>query len=136
MTRLLAIDYGAKRCGLAVSDELQIIATTLGYQDTSRVIQFLKDYFDKETVETIVLGYPVKMDGTDTDSTPLIREFRTRLEKEFADKRIVLQDESGTSKDAVAAMVQGGMKKKKRREKGNVDAIAATLILQSYMESR
>lgn len=93
---------------------------------------FLKDYFQKENVEEVVLGFPYE----ETDSTHHILKFKNQFEKEFPDKKIVLHDESHTSKMAVSAMVMGGMKKKKRREKGQVDAIAATLILQSYMESK
>ena len=133
MARIIAIDYGVKRTGLAVTDELQIIATTLGYQETSNLIHYLKKYFERVYVELIVLGFAVNIDGTDTDSTTLIRKFKQNLEKEFPDKEIVLQNEFGTSQEAKHAMIMGGMKKKNRRKKGNVDAIAATLILQSYL---
>ena len=136
MARIIAIDFGGKRSGLATTDNDQIIATALGYQLTIDLMSFLKDYLAKEDVETVVLGYPTNSDGADTDATPLVRQFKTKFEKEFPDKKIVLHDESFTSKLAMDAMIRGGMKKKKRREKGNVDAIAATLILQSYMESK
>lgn len=136
MARILAIDYGEKRCGLAATDPEQIIATAIGFQLTKDLIPYLKKYFQEEPVEKVILGYPTKSDGSDTDSTPSIRRFKMLFEKEFPDKPIVLHDESFSSKMAMDAMVMGGMKKKKRREKGNVDAVAATIILQSYMESR
>lgn len=136
MARILAIDFGKKRCGLAATDPEQIIASTLGHRPTGDLMNFLKDYFEREEVETIVLGFPTRSDGSDTDSTAAIREFKLKFEKQFPDKPIVLHDESYSSKMAVEAMVMGGMKKKKRREKGNVDAVAATIILQSYMESQ
>lgn len=136
MARILAIDYGKKRCGLAVTDPEQIIASTMGFQLTPDLLPFLNGYFNKESVEVVVLGYPTKSDGSDTDSTKSIRQFKTSFETQFPDKPIVLHDESFSSKMAMEAMVLGGMKKKKRREKGNVDAVAATIILQSYMESR
>lgn len=133
MARILAIDYGKKRCGLAVTDPLQIIATTLGYISTNELIPYLLNYFQNEKVEKVVLGYPTRTDGSDTDSTQSIRDFKSRFEKQFPDKQIVLHDEAFSSKLAKEAMLEGGMKKKKRREKGNVDAVAATIILQSYM---
>ena len=136
MARILAIDFGKKRCGLAVTDPEQIIATTLGYEPTDNLMQYLTTYFGKENVEKVVLGYPTKQDGSDTDSTPLIRQFKALFEKHFPDKPIVLHDEANTSQMAVQAMVLGGMRKKKRQQKGNVDAVAATIILQSYMESQ
>ena len=98
MARILAIDYGEKRCGLAATDPEQIIASTIGFQFTSNLMSFLKDYFEKEPVERVVLGYPTKTDGTDTDSTPSIRRFKADFEKQFPDKPIVLHDESFSSK--------------------------------------
>ncbi len=136
MARILAIDFGKKRCGLAATDNDQIIASAIGHQLTTDLFAFLKNYFLKEVVEKVVLGYPTKSDGSDTDSTQAIRDFKKKFEKQFPDKQIVLHDEAYSSKLAMDAMVMGGMKKKKRREKGNVDAVAATIILQSYMESR
>jgi putative Holliday junction resolvase len=136
MARILAIDYGGKRCGLAATDSLQIVASPIGFQPTDQLLPFLKNYFEKEEVETVVLGLPTRMDGTDTDATPLVRAFQERFKKEFPNKPIVLHDESHSSQDAAHAMVMSGMKKKKRREKGQIDTIAATIILQSYMESK
>lgn len=136
MARILAIDYGGKRCGLAATDPLQIVASPIGFQLTTDLMSFLKSYFQKEAVERVVLGYPTKVDGSDTDATQLVRQFKALFEKEFPDKPIVLHDESHSSQHAMQAMVAGGMKKKKRREKGQIDTIAAALILQSYMQSR
>ncbi len=136
MARILAIDYGAKRCGLAATDNDQIIASALGFEPPEKLVLFLEKYFQKEEVEEVVIGFPTRLDGSDTDATELVRAFVKRFQKTFPDKKIVLHDETFTSKMAMNAMVTGGMKKKKRREKGNVDAVAATLILQSYMESQ
>jgi putative Holliday junction resolvase len=136
MARILAIDYGGKRCGLAATDPLQIVASPIGFQLTTDLLSFLKSYFQKEDVECVVLGYPTRSDGSDTDATQLVRQFKTVFEKEFPDKPIVLHDESHSSQHAMQAMVMGGMKKKQRREKGQIDTIAAALILQSYMESK
>ncbi len=134
MARILAIDYGGKRCGLAVTDPDQIIATPIGFEITTNLKSYLKKYFLQNEVELVVIGHPTKTDGSDTDSTGLVMKFIDIFKREFPSKPIVLHDESHTSKMAMGAMVNSGMKKKKRREKGMVDAIAATLILQSYME--
>lgn len=121
---------------MAVTDPLQIIASPLGYQATDALMQFLKDYFEKEAVEKVVLGLPLKSDGSDTDATPLVRQFQSKFVQAFPTIPVILHDEGYSSQQAVQAMVSGGMKKSKRREKGQVDTIAATLILQSYMQSR
>ena len=135
MARILAIDYGGKRCGLAVTDPDQIIATPIGFEPTGNLKSFLKKYFNAQDVDLVVIGHPTKADGSDTDATELVMKFIAVFKREFPTKLIVLHDESHTSKMAMGAMVTSGMKKKKRREKGMVDTIAATLILQSYMES-
>lgn len=134
MARILAIDYGGKRTGLAVTDTDQIIATPLGYQSTSQLFDFLDEYFAKEDVEKVVIGYPLREDGSPTDATRLVEQFISKFKKLYADKPIILQDEANTSRQARSAMVMSGTRKKKRQQKGNTDAIAATLILQSYME--
>lgn len=121
---------------MAATDPDQIIASAIGFELTENIWDFLSDYFSRESVESVVLGYPTNWNGEDNDATPLVREFKEKFAKRFPTKPIVLHDESFTSKMASEAMVSGGMKKKKRREKGNVDAVAATLILQSYMETR
>ncbi|MCP4457085.1 MAG: Holliday junction resolvase RuvX [Cytophagales bacterium] len=135
MARILAIDYGGKRCGLAVTDPDQIIANPIGFEPANTLLSFLKEYFTNNEVERVVIGHPTKADGSDTNATGLVMKFIERFKVEFPAKPIVLHDESHTSKMAMGAMVASGMKKKKRREKGMVDTIAATLILQSYMES-
>jgi len=135
MARIIAIDFGAKRTGIAATDPERIIASPLGYKQSDELMDFLKEYFSKEEVDEIVLGYPTNHDGEDTDATPLVRKFKDSLQKNFPDKKIILHDESFTSKIAQEAIRDGGLKKKKRREKGMIDSIAATLILQSYMES-
>lgn len=134
MSRILGIDLGKKRTGLAVTDPLQIIAGPLKTIPTHTVIQFLKTYMTVESVEAIVLGFPTNLNNEDTDMTSDVRSFKKRLEREFPGKAIHLQDEKFTSKMALDAMIAGGMKKKDRRIKGNVDKISATIILQSYLE--
>lgn len=133
MPRILAIDYGLKRTGLAVSDPLQIIATGLTTIESPRLIPFLKEYFKKEAVELIILGEPKNWDDTDTHATPLVRKLTTQLEKEFPSIPVKLVDERYTSKMASQAMIEMGMKKMQRRNKALVDEIAATIILQEYM---
>jgi putative Holliday junction resolvase len=131
--RILAIDYGLKRTGLAVSDPMRIIATALDTVETQRLFQFLNDYFRRETVDELVVGLPKKLNNTATDMTPLVHQLVDKLKAKFPDKAVALIDERFTSKIALQAMIAGGMKKKDRQVKGNVDKISATLILQSYM---
>ncbi len=133
MSRILAIDYGGKRTGLAVTDPLQIIANALTTVETRILFPFLKDYFAKEQVEKVIVGEPVNWDETDTHATPLVRKFIKRFKREFPDIPIEGVDERYTSKMAVHAMIDMGMKKKDRRVKGNIDQIAATIILQEYL---
>lgn len=134
MARIMAIDYGGKRTGLAVTDPLQIIANALTTIETKILFPFLKDYFAKEEVEKVIIGEPVNWDETDTHATPLVRKFIERFKREFPNIPIEGVDERYTSKMAVRAMIDMGMKKKDRRIKGNIDQIAATIILQEYME--
>ena len=136
MGRILAIDYGRKRVGLAVTDPLQIIATPLETVHSKDVIQYLKDYDKAENLEAIVLGMPMNLNNEPTDATLGAQQFENLLKKQFPEKPVYLQDERFTSKMAMDAMIAGGMKKKDRREKGNVDKISATIILQSFLESR
>lgn len=133
MARILCIDYGKKRTGIAVTDPLQIIATGLTTVDTGVLMPFLKNYFIQETVETIVIGDPKNLDDSDTHATPLVAKFIKKLEKEFPEMPIVKVDERYTSKMAKRAMIEMGMKKKDRQNKRNVDEIAATMMLQEYM---
>jgi len=135
MARVLAIDYGGKRTGIAVTDPLQIIATGLTTIESKQLIPFLKKYFIDEQVERIVIGMPKNWDETDTHGTPLVKAAIKKLQKEFPDMPIIEVDERYTSKMAKAAMLEMGMKKSERRVKGNVDVIAATIMLQEFMRS-
>ncbi|PWL24807.1 Holliday junction resolvase RuvX [uncultured Roseivirga sp.] len=136
MGRIIAIDYGSKRVGLAVTDPLQIIASPLDTVHSKDVIQFLKNYDQSEGIESFVLGMPKNLYGKDTNATQQVRQFHNLLKKQFPEKAVYLHDERFTSKMAMDAMIAGGMKKKDRREKGNIDKISASIILQSYLESR
>jgi putative Holliday junction resolvase len=136
MGRILAIDYGLKRTGLAVTDPLQIIATALETVETPTLILFLKNYFQKEKVDEVVIGLPKKLNNEDSDTASEIRKFTALFKKNFSSIIIKEVDERFTSSMAQQAMVAGGMKKKDRQVKGNVDKISATLILQSYMQRK
>lgn len=136
MGRILAIDYGSKRVGIAVTDPLQIIATGLTTMEYKLAFDFIVNYCEKEKVETIVMGYPLNFDGSKTDSTQGVEDFVKKLEKRLPQMEIILEDERLTSKMAKEAMIAGGLKKMKRRDKSLVDKISATLILQSYLESK
>ncbi len=136
MARILCIDYGGKRTGLAVTDPLQIIATALTTIHTKELIPFLKKYFEKESVELILIGEPLNLDDSATHATPLVKAAIVRLKKEFPLIPIQTVDERYTSKMASRAMVEMGMKKKDRQVKGNVDQVAATIMLQEYLQSR
>jgi len=135
MARILAIDYGQKRVGLAVTDPLQIIANGLETVPVAGVLDFLKKYLEKEAVEKIVIGLPKQMSGEESESMKYIRPFVARLQKTFPDMEIVYVDERFTSVLAQKAMLDGGLKKKDRQNKALVDKISATIILQSYLES-
>lgn len=133
MARILCIDYGGKRTGIAVTDPLQIIATSLTTIETKDLISFLKKYFQEEAVELILIGEPLNLDDTPTHATPLVKAAIVKLKKEFPDMPIQTVDERYTSKLASRAMVEMGMKKKDRQVKGNIDKIAATIMLQEYL---
>lgn len=135
MGRVLAIDYGTKRTGIAVTDALRIIATPLETVPTQELISFLKAYLQKETVDEFVVGMPKTLKNEDSAIAPLVRKFIEELKKTFPDKRVHLADERFTSSIAMRAMIDGGMKKKDRQEKGNVDKISATIILQSFLDA-
>ena len=135
MSRILAIDYGGKRTGLAVTDPLQIIATGLTTIDSKELIPFLKKYFLQEQVELIIIGLPKNWDESDTHGTPLVEKAIKKIQKEFPLIPLKTVDERYTSKMAKDAMLEMGMKKKERRDKKNVDMIAATIILQEYLQS-
>jgi putative Holliday junction resolvase len=131
----MSIDYGLKRTGLAVTDPLQIIATGLTTVDSREIIQFLKNYFQKEPVELIIIGEPKNWDDTATHATPLVEKFIKQLQKDFPGMPIKKVDERFTSRMAKDAMLEMGMKKKDRRNKAMVDEIAATIMLQEYLNS-
>ena len=133
MPRILSIDYGSKRTGLAVTDPLKIIATGLAGIHTKELENFLKDYFAKEEVEQVIIGLPTNWDDSDTHATPLVQAFINRFIKLFPNMPIRKVDERFTSKMAVQSMVESGMKKKKRQNKSTVDEIAATIMLQEYL---
>ncbi|MGL6269781.1 MAG: Holliday junction resolvase RuvX [Chitinophagaceae bacterium] len=134
MARIISLDYGLKRTGIAVTDPMQIIATGLTTVETQKLMQFLKDYFAKETVELILIGEPKNLDDTDTHATGPVKQFISRLKKNFPQIPIETADERYTSKMATRAMIDMGMKKKDRRNKALVDEIAATMMLQEYLE--
>ena len=134
MPRIISIDYGKKRTGIAVTDPLKIIATGLTTVDTQKLMPFLKDYFLKEEVEMVIIGMPVNLDDTDTHATPMVRQFIGGFKKNFPAIPIKEVDERFTSKMASRAMIEMGMKKKQRQDKSLVDEIAATLMLQEYLQ--
>ncbi len=136
MGRILAIDYGRKRVGLAVTDPLKIIATALDTIDESKVLDFLKAYCSKEDVETFVVGMPKTLDNNDSENAKYVKAFSEKLIKALPAIPIHFIDERFTSSMALDAMIAGGMKKKDRREKGNIDKISATIILQSFLEQQ
>ncbi len=135
MARIMAIDYGKKRTGIAVTDPLQIIATGLTTIDSHELIPFLKNYFIADPVELIIIGLPVNWDESNTHGTAPAKNAFERIKKAFPDMPVKTVDERFTSKMAKAAMVDMGMKKKNRQVKANVDVIAATIILQEYMSN-
>lgn len=136
MGRLLAIDYGKKRTGIAVTDELQIIASGLTTVDTKDLINFLKNYVQKEQVELFLIGEPKQMNNEASESEALIIPFLKKLQKAIPDIPFERVDERFTSKMAFQTMLDSGLSKKKRQNKALVDEISATLILQSYLYSK
>jgi putative Holliday junction resolvase len=135
LPRILAIDYGLKRTGLAVTDPLQIIATGLTTVESKQLMPFLKDYFSREQVELVIIGYPRNMDDTETHATPLVEKCIKELQKNFPTLPIKRVDERFTSRMASRAMIDMGLKKKQRRDKALVDEIAATILLQEYLQA-
>lgn len=136
MSRILAIDYGMKRTGIAITDTSRIIATALETVPSDKLLQFLEAYFKKEPVGELVLGLPVRLDNSDTDMTQPVRNLAKVLQERFPEKKLSFVDERFTSSLARHAMIAGGMKKKDRRDKANVDMISATIILQSFLDQR
>ncbi|MCE3282373.1 MAG: Holliday junction resolvase YqgF [Chitinophagaceae bacterium] len=135
MARILCIDYGGKRTGIAVTDPLQIIATALTTIETKELIPFLKKYFLQEQVELVLIGMPKNWDDSDTHATGMVVQAIARLKKEFPAIPVKEVDERFTSKLASQAMIEMGMKKKQRQVKGNVDQVAAAIMLQEYLNA-
>lgn len=135
MGRIMAIDYGTRRTGIAVSDPLRIIAGALTTVETRQLEKFLADYFSKNDVDTIVLGKPVQMNGSPSETMRYIEPLAARLRRTYPDKDVVLYDERFTSVLAHRTMIESGMGRMARRDKAVVDRISAAIILQSYMES-
>lgn len=136
MGRILAIDYGRKRTGIAVTDTLQLIANGLCTLKSAEVLTFLEEYFQKEEVETVVVGYPKTLQNTASESIRYINPFLKQLVKKFPELHVVQYDERFTSQIAFQAMISSGIGKQKRQDKALVDKISATIILQSYLENK
>ena len=135
MSKAIGIDFGLKRTGISVSDDLGIIATPLKTVASSELMQFLKDLVLSENIETMVLGFPLGLNGADTDITQNVRLLRLALEKEFPLLQVTLFDERMTSKIAQKTLIQGASRKK-RKQKGLIDQMSATIILQDYLNSK
>jgi putative Holliday junction resolvase len=133
--RIMAFDYGTKRIGIAVTDPLQIIATALTTVHPQDIWEYLKDYLKQESVETFVVGKPLQMDGTDSESAQHVVGFVRKLKKEYPSINVVEVDERFTSKMASSTIAQSGMKKNKKQNKGLIDTVSATIILQTYMDT-
>ncbi len=134
MSRILSIDYGTKKCGIAVTDPLQIIVNGLTTVPTNELKSFLKEYLESEDVEKIVVGYPLHPDGNPAQLAKVIEKFAEDLRSLFPKIQIVLHDESYSSKHAKQIILQSGLSKKKRRDKSLVDKVSATLILQDFLQ--
>lgn len=133
MARILSIDYGQKRTGIAVTDDFQIIASGLTTIPSTDIFPFLKTYFSKENVETVIIGEPKQMNGLPSESTEIIEKFITQFHTEFPNIKMERVDERFTSKMAFQTMIDSGLKKKQRQNKGLIDEIAATILLQDYL---
>lgn len=136
MARIMAFDYGLKRIGIAVTDPLQLIASPLQTVENQAIWQFLQQYLQKEAVEAFVVGYPIRADGSNTHATKPIEKFIEQLRMHYPHIAVHIVDEYGSSRDALRAMIAGGTRQKYRRQKGNIDRTAATLLLQEYLQSR
>ena len=133
MPRILAIDYGLKRTGIAVTDEMQLIASGLTTVESPTLISFLKNYFSQEKVERVIIGEPKQMNGLPSESAPIIEKFVLEFVKNFPEVNLVRVDERFTSKMAFQTMIDSGLKKKQRQNKALIDEISATIILQDYL---
>lgn len=135
MARIVALDIGGKRTGIAETDPLQIIATPKDTIETPKLIEYLQKLFVEDQYETIVIGDPKNLDGGDSDNSERVRQIKVKLEKTFPAMKIVMQDERFSSKLAMQSMIASGMKKMQRRQKGEIDKVSAAIILQDYMEA-
>lgn len=133
MARILSIDYGIKRTGLAVTDDFQIIASGLTTIPSAELLSFLKTYFSKENVEKVIIGEPKQMNGLPSESAEIIEKFIIQFQAEFPEMKMERIDERFTSKMAFQTMIDSGLKKKQRQNKGLIDEIAATILLQDYL---
>ena len=136
MPRILSIDYGQKRTGIAVTDEMQIIASGLTTIPTHTLVDFLKDYFAKEKVEAVLIGEPKQMNGQPSESASVINGFVTHFSNIFPDIKVIRVDERFTSKMAFQTMIDSGLNKKQRQNKGLIDEISATILLQDYLSAK
>ncbi len=136
MARILALDYGKKRTGIAVTDPIQIIATALDTVDTGELIGYLKKYMATEPVELVLIGYPLNMDDSPTDATPLVEKFIGKFKNVFSTLPIEKVDERMTSRMASQAIAQMGLRKKDRERKELIDAVSAVIMLQEYLENQ
>jgi len=134
MARILSIDYGKKRVGLAVTDPAKIIATRLTTVSTNQIWVFLEEYFRKEEVEAVVVGYPRQLNNEASEAVRFINPFLRKFQQKYPDMRLELADERFTSRLAFQTMIDGGLKKEKRQDKALVDGISATIILQTFLE--
>lgn len=130
----MALDYGKKRIGIAVTDPLQMIASGLTTKGPHEIFNFLEEYFKKEKVDCLVLGYPTRMNNQESESFEYVKQFEKAFRRKYPEMKLDFEDERYTSVMAVRAMVEGGMKKKNRQKKENIDKISAAIILQSYLE--
>jgi len=136
MGRVIAIDYGKKRVGIAVTDPTQLIANSLKTIPTHTIWEFFSEYFQNEQVEKVVVGYPRKLNNEASEAVIYINPFLKKFRKKYPETALEILDERFTSQMAFRAMIDGGVKKQKRRDKGLVDAVSATIILQSYLEQK
>ncbi|EIA08281.1 Holliday junction resolvase RuvX [Flavobacterium frigoris] len=136
MARILSIDYGQKRIGIAVTDEMQIIASGLTTIPSATAIPFLKDYFSKEKVEAVIIGEPKQMNGQPSESASIIKGFVTHFSNHFPDMKVIRMDERFTSKMAFQSMIDSGLNKKQRQNKALIDEISATIMLQDYLNQK
>lgn len=136
LSRILAIDYGGKRTGIAITDEMQIIASGLTTVETKQLFPFLKDYFSKEKVSKVIVGEPKRLNNEPSEIAPKIDEFVVKFKLIYPEIEVIRMDERFTSKMAFQTMIDSGLKKKQRQNKALVDEIAATILLQDYLNSK